>query len=324
MAGVNWRQRHTAARESIMQGRSHIFDKTMDMMADLDDFPHDRWYGNASATGDGTGKSWQHAFTTITAAIDAADDDDIIYLTGAFTENISYTSYAVGPSRIALVGADYGFNYPQWQASGNTVSMIDLNCVGWTIKGFRFVPPNSYPGIRLTMTTAAGGAYGTRIIGNSFTNGSSTTHAVQLYGAPFHVEITDNFFDYIGSTGGAALGTPSGGTSFACPFRCRIIGNIFTECTNQIDFYGANSCLFMYNVLQGTGHGKTTVKHLFMTAANSNDNIVTLNHLGGDYSTASNSYVGGSGDDWSGNFCEDNDESEVGDNSISINPPAAA
>ncbi len=239
------------------------------------------------------GLSPSKAKITMTAAVAACDEGDTILLTGNLTENLALTDHTAGPDNLSIIGADPGIRVPTWSSDGD-VHTIELDLPGWRFENIRFTMPATQNSIQLTMEAAGGGFQ--CIVKNCLFSGGDG-NAINLYGAPFMLKVIGCHFDYIGGT---ALRNMGGG--LAAPFRCVIERNLFTECVNQIFYGGANSCSFLYNIFQGTGHVKATVNHLHLD--NANDNIVFGNCFGGTYSIAGG-YQGGTDDNWVGNYTQD-------------------
>jgi len=264
--------------------------------------PNNVWHVN-SAISDGDGKSWNSAFDTMTEAIDACSDGDTVLLAGELTEHIDYSSYAAGPDRISILGVGIGLLDPTWLQvllGTSTSDMIDLQCHGWTFDNIRFRGPKGYDIFKLDMPTSAGGAMGTTIKNCWFRRpnvDSGASYGINVLG-PYDCRIINNNFMIAGT--GAAIGVDGQGFSF--PNGTTVAYNRFYECGNQIDVPYINSFI-LYNTFQGTGHENTTTKHLDLSGGH--DNTVFGNSFGGDYSTASGSYVAGSGDNWIGNWAED-------------------
>lgn len=264
--------------------------------------PHKTWYVDPDATGlPVDGKTWSRAFTTMEAALDACSDGDWVLLAGNLTESVAVTSYADGPHFITIKGASDSIRRPTWEGDG-TAPILALRGHGWVIRDIRFVVPAGHAGLYLEMS-AAGGAYQTKVENCYFFGLAATKAGIELWGAPNTCIIKDCWFDmFITGTGIVCLST-----GHAAPYRCMFIKNRFTDCQNQINLWGANSCMFLENILPGQGHSVATIRHLYLESSlgHSNDNVVSKNVLGGDYSTDNDSYLPGANDCWVGNYAED-------------------
>lgn len=141
-----------------------------------------------------------------------------------------------------------------------------------------------------------------------------------------NVHILDCEFYYLNTAtnGCAILGVEAGGLSYSgwVIERCK-----FHSCLKGVDINGRActimDCIFAeYGINPAGAIAQLMTTGIDLSGTSSGCNVVTRNHLPGDYSTA-RFVAGASGDSWVGNFCDDVAEAEVGDNGISIANPAA-
>lgn len=319
MAGVSWRSQHTAARDSIGMGRSHVFDRTMDMIADLDEFPYNKWYVNSAATGSGGGSNWQNACITFSAAIDKCSNYDRVYVQGGVSETVDYSVNASGPHRISIIGVDDAIASARWYSVGNTAPMIHLNVYGWTFQNIRFVGPAAYAALYL-YEAAASGAYNTTVKDCWF-YGVSRKYGIHFYGAPYMCNIVNNWFDGYSVASGYAIYNDN--TGFAAVRICQFLGNHFMGNINHVYLNDARDCLFRGNVFQGDGLSVTTDKKLWINAGQ--NNVVYDNFLGGTDWSIVGGYKGTATDCWLGNITGETGGTKTGaeGGTTAVTPPAS-
>ncbi len=139
----------------------------------------------------------------------------------------------------------------------------------------------------------------------------------------YDVWIIDNVFEGLQDGQGTATAIYTGTTPLAIPYRNHIIGNIFFNNDNNIDFQ-CNGSRIMQNIVQATSVDVTATVNVRTTLPGNpgDDNIVSDNIFEGDYSNTGG-YIAGTHDMWVGNICSDTAETEVGDNGFSVAIPAA-
>jgi hypothetical protein len=287
----------------------------------------DQWFVDSSDGDDAnTGKSWEQAFATIATAVAAASAGDAILIRGSFSEAVE-----VDTAGISIIGCGTREKEAQWTSGADTVSCtISANYV--EIANVYFKPPAYASGTPAAIQL--GGANHAYIHDCRFQGQTASHNAIYSPVANSdNVRIVGCEFYYMNTAtnGAAILGVEAGGLSYSawhiigCTFSscvtainiggrvCRIEGNVVME-------YGINAAGSVAAVcttgidLQGDGTGSDT----------SGGNMVVGNYLAGAYNTSGLYVPGASGDLWAGNFSPKTSETEVGDNGVTISPPAAA
>jgi hypothetical protein len=121
---------------------------------------------------------------------------------------------------------------------------------------------------------------------------------------------------------GGAIPLFADDTPLAIPYRNHVSGNIFWDCDNGMIF-PCNGSVISGNVFQPTGYAYSMTQVLNTTVQGNpgDDNLVVGNYLPGSY-TVVGGYSGGAADVWLGNYATDTGEAGVGDNGLTILPPA--
>lgn len=275
---------------------------------------------------DADGETPDKAFETLQAAVDndRLDDYDVIYVLGALTESVVTPAYTDVASYVSIIGVGNGRYSPSWASAAATDPCLDLRCVGWRVSGFRFLGPTTDFCIELrhTDTGANDIAIRTVIEGNYFDGLSVGLGAIETHGA-YDVWIKNNTFSLFNNGANTAACIVTGTTPLAIPYRNHVCGNMFYDNDNAVDM-AANGSFFYDNLFQKVGYTYSSIVVL-RTSQGANpgdDNVVTRNHFGGDYSNTGG-YTAGAADDWVGNIAEDVAEAEVSDAGLTIARPAA-
>lgn len=250
----------------------------------------------------------------------------IIVSPGTYTESLTIAATTM-PDYGVLMGGGNG-RYPViWD--DNATDCLTITAYGWRVANFHFRPANGFAGVLLSRPSGSG-AEGT-VIENCFFDGqwSGTGFGVEFNGAPANCTIQNCRFAEFAATGGAITVTD---TSIADPYQTHIIGCTFQECDEYItrDCAGGwNQSVIWNNVLPDATHDAAfpagaggTAVFIDMRGGSNGYNKVCGNWLGSDDYAEAGGYYAGTGDEWSGNYHEDTAEAEVGDNGITIDPPA--
>lgn len=268
------------------------------------------------------GKIWGTAFKTISAANDVVSEGDLVLMFGSFNEAITCST-----ANVTFRGAGNNPKSCQWAAPTVAASFCLKPAANYISVENIYLRPVVY--------TTSGVPSAIRLSGsNWFTvKGCRFQGRVGSYAAIYspvadsdNVHILNSEFYYMNTaTNGIAIfGAEAGGLSYS---GWKIAHNEFQSCLQGIDING-RACTITDNILMEYGINPAgSIAQLMTTGidlsgTSSGANCVTRNQLPGDYSTA-RFVAGASGDAWAGNFCDDTDESEVGDNGISIGNPAA-
>jgi len=295
----------------------------------------DENHPGCSAAADGTDP--EHPLTTIQGAItnltnfatamSTSLEGSVIVVAAESTPAESVIIPATAPKNCTLLGAGDGINAPAWTAATAAGTALTIRQQGWTIEGFLFrggalgtsinlewVPGSSYVGYR------------TVIRNNHFDGLWQGLYAINLEGAPYDVIIQNNWFREWrsgSSTGYAVFCTDS---STAEPYMCQVVGNIFQENDNHVGGGGTrsfNASVIKDNVFMSGKLISATIM-LDLRSNHGGNNVVAGNVFEGDYSNTGGYYDStDSVSCWVGNYAQDVAEAEVGDNGLTIAPPAA-
>lgn len=261
--------------------------------------------------------------------VSLAGSQIIVSAGSALQENAIIPSTA--PKNCAILGmvAGGGGMSPTWSAATGAGTALTVRQEDWRISGFTFIVPATGTSILLDWS-ASGNGSGCLIDHNMFSTFqlAAGLYAIQFQGAPYNVTIADNEFSEIASGANTAFAIYTGNTPTADPLLCRIERNLFRECDNMIG-----------SLASSHGFGSTVIKDnefalcpqiavalvIDLRGGHVGHNTVTGNHFA---SSADYSNVGGYWDnaahagDWTGNISVDTAEAEVGDNCITLLPPA--
>ena len=289
---------------------------------------------NATATADGTDP--ENPLTTIAAAFARlvtfhalgsvqAEGSVIVVAPGTYTDNITIDRTSYPADCTLLAAANSKFDVVWVPASGDALT-IDQS--GWVVDGFHFQPAADGSGVHLTWTAGAGAE--DTYIQNCFFDGRWATGLfnIELDGAPANVTIQNCRFAEFG-VGDPCITVAS--TATADPYQCHILGNTFQECGEYItsDVAGGWSqtiiagnlfCAATADAAYPAGAGGTLI-YIDLAGATNGYNTIYGNICPGDYSIAGG-YIPGTNDTWIGNYASDVAEAEIGDNGITILPPA--
>jgi hypothetical protein len=248
---------------------------------------------------------------------------DTVYVCSSLTETVTTADYDVMPSYVTLAGVGNGRYSPAWQSEAVDEVALDLRCVGWRVTGFRFYGQTSAACIELHHTDLGGNDIAIRtIIDHNYFDGLTTGETgIESHGC-YDVWVMQNTFNLWNNGGNTAAGMRVTTTPLAIPYRNYVVGNIFADSDNGC-IWPSNGSFFWNNMFQPTGYAYSMVQVLntSLVANPGDDNMVWGNTFPGDYSIAGG-YRGGAADAWLGNWADDIAEPEVGDNGITILPPA--
>ncbi len=252
---------------------------------------------------------------------------DTIVLQADLTESVSIVDWTTVGQYVNLMGIGQTIHSPTWFQDTAGEPCLVLGAVGWSVSGIRFLPPVDAAAIVLPETQAPYGALALsnecRIVNNYFYGAPFRgLIGINLHGAPPNIEILNNLFAFINNAGGTSVAIASTNSGFADAYRTLIHGNRFQENDLNIDAslnvgqidgnifstFGATDSSIVVDLRGGTIGENMVVGNNFGDADYSN--------VGGFWANAAN--PGG----WSGNSSDDVAEAEVGDNGMTIGPPA--
>ncbi len=286
------------------------------------------WFVDASTGSNGNGTSPQGAFSTMQRAFDSCHSGDIIYFVGKIREQLvtpvqvfDVTVVGCGnrPRHADSTPAGGSWAAATWAAPASPTAATALVRVlqqGWRFVNILFAGSAGCPSIELVRNAAADDAERDashcEILGCRFAGVASTDTAIK-FGATSYTEIVNNVLIQDNDFQGCATGI--GELSAGLQYRMQLRGNRFQSNTNHVTLGGYNA------IILNNYFGPWTTTGVNLTGG-TGLNVVTANYLWGDYSTASNHYVAGTGDEWSGNWSSDEAETEVV-NAITVAVPAA-
>ena len=268
-----------------------------------------------SATGANTndGKSVDTAFATITVAVAAASDGDIILMKGTFTEAVSTAK------KLSFIGTGPTVNDCVWMESAEGDTLLTLTGTNCLFTGIRFRVPMT-GGIAINM---ANSDY-TVIRNCTFQGRSGSYYGIYVAGGS-QWQIIDNIFEYLNtSTYGCGI---LGYSTTVMPAGCLITRNNFHSNLRHIKASLRQS--FVHdNLFQEVGLGPTnaaltaTIKlDVYGEIAGAQYNTVTRNMFQGTY-TASGGYKASATDNWCGNFSDKFSATGVSAQGVTILSPA--
>jgi hypothetical protein len=294
----------------------------------------DENHPNATANNDGTDpenpiNSVQTAITRLTnfaTAFASSLEGSVIVVAAEATIAETVTVPATAPTGCTILGAGGSTHQPTWTAATAAGTALTIEQTGWTVEGFTFEAGTEGHSIDLVGTGSAG-AYKTTIRNCRFDGLWGGLYGVTFSGSPHRVVIENCEFLEWRSPGGAAFAIIVLDSSDSNPYECHIRNNVFWENENHIGSLAGdrawNVSTFTGNIFH-EGELITATLMLDLRGGSRGNNIVVGNYFCGDYSNTGGYYANaGSPGNWVGNFAEDVAEAEVGDNGITVLPPAA-
>ena len=258
-----------------------------------------------------------------------AKSGDTIYVVGNITEEVTGWNLLEDISIIGVSNrprhADHardiatyttypGVSGASWrQASSHTAEapLLKIRGQGWHIENILFVPPSDAAAVYLDTNALSNvseySAGHARFINCRFDAGQS---GIEDSGGAGFVEVSNCQFR------GSTNGIKTLNTAVAIPLCWIVRDNIFMDNTNHI------VCSASRWVVKGNVSGKFTTLGFSLAAVSSQGeyNSVHANYLSGDYDAG---YLGGSNDDWAGNYSMDVTSAEVGAEGLTILAPVA-
>jgi hypothetical protein len=255
---------------------------------------------------------------TIAAAITLAVAHDNIFIKGVFSEAVT-----LAVANVSIIGVGNGPYQARWTGAADA-KCLTITANSCLVQNIRFQPPAYSAGIPCALYL--NGATYTVIKENRFQGKTGSWYAIYTTGDCDNTEILDNDFLYMNT---ATYGTAIKSAGTADISGMIIQGNKFQSNLNHI-VAPMKTSMIIGNILPagglaaaGTYSATLTVLGIDIHGAASGYNVVTQNHLGSLYHQAC--YYGGTGDEWSGNFCKDRSHGTQVDatTGLSILAPAA-
>jgi hypothetical protein len=237
---------------------------------------------------------------------------------------------ATAPEGVTIMAETNGAYIPTWSPGASAGTCLTLRAQDWRVTGFEFNFTGNSTAIRLEWVPGSSyNASGTVIDHNHFSGWWAGLYGINLVGAPYNVNISNNEFNEIRSAGGAgtAYAIATTDASEANAYQCGIYNNLFTENENHIGSFNNDrsfNCSFFQGNVFYEGELVPSTLQLDLRGGSRGNNVVTGNTFCGDYSNAGGYYANaGSPGMWGGNIAEDVLEAEVSDSGLTIAPPAA-
>jgi hypothetical protein len=292
------------------------------------------WFADGQNGSDSnTGLDPRKPLKTILEVLTRVQSGDTVYLTGNFAEEAGNTPKNVedvtfigvgGRPRHADAARDakanqFGFTDQNSGASwrppateSGTTPLITVVHQGWTFENILFVAPTDAAAIKLDHSVVSGaddgGGSHLTVRNCRFADGSI---GIEDEDGHFNVLVEDCTFQDLGD------GIKNTSTSNAIPLMWRVRNCWFNGNDNHIRV-SASRWLIHDNYFGPIGSGVgITLNYVSSQGAS---NVVTKNYLSGDYD---GEYLGGTGDEWAGNFSMDTASAEVGAEGLTTAAPVA-
>jgi hypothetical protein len=296
----------------------------------------DENHSNTSAAADGTDpenplNSIQTAVNRLVSfatSMSTTLEGSVIVVASEATIAESVIVNPTAPQNCKILGMAQGIDAPTWTAATAAGTALTLRQAGWTVEGFRFVQGAAGTAVRLEWVPASGYVANRTTLRNNYFDGAwAGLYGINLVGAPYDVRILNNEFREYRRGTATAHAIITTDASEANAYMCVIQNNLFWENENHVGSLnndrGFNLSLFQGNVFH-PGVLINATRMLDLRGGTRGENIVVGNVFGGDYSNAGGYWDNAANPgNWVGNFVEDVAEAEVGDNGISVAPPAA-
>ena len=266
--------------------------------------------------------------TSFATAMGTSLEGSVIVVAGEATIAESVVINPTAPKNCMILGAGSGIDQPTWTAATAAGTALTIRQAGWTVEGFRFVTGAAGTAIRLEWVPGSGYVANRTVIKNNYLDGAwAGLYGINLVGAPYDTRIINNEFREYRRGDASAHAIITTDSSNANAYMCVIQGNLFWENENHVGSLGNNKGFnlswFAGNMFH-EGVLITATRMLDLRGGSQGKNIVTGNYFCGDYSNAGGYYANAANPgNWVGNYAEDLLEAEVGDNGMTIAPPAA-
>lgn len=280
----------------------------------------------------GTGKSDDRPFRTLEEALAACNTGDRIFITGDVREEGLIASNLKFDVQLIGVGSKHHPDQPDstYHPGGAMIrppasptaatDLLEVRGRGWQFHNIAFDCPVDAAAVKLVANALSGvsefdGSHAT-FHDCSFEQG---LRGIEDEGGVINLLIDDCVFRQLSEAGACAIENTSSAVRLPRAWRirnCMFAGNGAAG-GNESNIDAPLSASLIVDCYFGLVEGSD----LSIDLTGGDDNIVTKNLLAGDYSTAV--YAGGTNDDWTGNISADTAETEVGDNGMTLAPPAA-
>ena len=278
--------------------------------------------GHAAANDSNHGTNPESPKATIQAAVSSlflVENSTIVVQPGTYTESVVIPITAA--SYCTLMGGGANVFWPSVVTDDAATDAITLSARGWTICNLRVTGGATSAGIRLYEYADPGYHGAETVIDNVFFDGAwGGLIGIEFEGAPGMVIVRNCRFSEH-TAAGAAYAILESATPRQNAYECSFINNWFFENENHVQG-GFGMSLFQGNHFMTGGLLPATLM-LDLTGGTVGHNMIVGNSFEGDFSIVGG-YLGNVAhpDFWSGNVSNDLLEAEVGDNGLTIAPPA--
>lgn len=276
---------------------------------------------SANGSNSKSGRSPHTAFATIAKAVSKARSRDVIHLYGEFAEAVIIP---LAKEYLTFIGEGPYQRSAQWMESAVGQTLVTVNSKGCRFENIYFRCPQTAGISILLKGDGTNDARYTEIVNCKFQGRTGSYYHVKTEKGCDNVHIDNCVFTFHNTAthGTAIFGEADGSKT---PGGWIIENCIFLNGLRHIYMTG-RSIVVRNNIFQGIGidsdGGSLTATSVIDLNVNANGvyNVLFGNQFGGDY--AQSVYNPGTNDNWSGNFSEDEAEAEVGDNGLTVSPPA--
>ena len=207
-----------------------------------------------------------------------------------------------------------GASWREAASHGASTSLLNIRAQGWKLENILFVPPSDAGAVQLNRNALSGAsefdASHAHFKNCRFAGGQD---GIRDSGGAFNVRVEDCIFQ-----AQTVNGILTVDTAVAVPLMWDVRDCYFVDNANHIRV-SASKWRIHNNIFGPIGSGVgITLVHV---AGQGAGNIVTKNYLSGDYD---GEYLGGTGDEWAGNYSQDLTSDEVGGAASALNPLTTA
>lgn len=263
------------------------------------------------------------AYGTLTAALADCRSGDTIILLSDLREEVTGSNLLFD---ITIIGAatrprhddkhnftsTYQIGTSSWRNSSGvtTTPLIKVRAQGWRFVNIMFDAPTSAAAVYLERNALSGeseyDASHASFKNCRFVGGDT---GIQDVGGHFNVRVEDCEFQALTN------GIKCTSTAVAVPLQWRVMNCLFVDNTNHVLTDGSK-----WEVKNNTFGKFTTMALSLHNSAQGANNAVVGNQFAGDYDAK---YLGGTNDEWSGNYSMDTGSGEVGAEGLTTAAPIA-
>lgn len=289
------------------------FDNSIDAQENYRQILHvDTSQGSAG----GDGLSWASAFSTMEAALNAANTGALVKFRGDVREeitgsNLKFDITIRGCGSLHhpdLPAAGYDPGAAMWRPPASPTAATPLLIVrgrGWKFENIAFDCPVDAAAVKLSRNALSGTSeYDASHA--TFENCRFLSGAIGIEDAGGGNNITIKNCEFAGITTVAITNTS---TAVANPRAWKVFDNLFPANVSGLGNATHIDAALNESIIKGNFFGTVVSTALYVDLTGGNGNIVVDNHMMGSYST--DDYVAGTGDDWIGNRSIDLTETEV-------------